>query len=72
MPGKPPRRLGQDQHAGGEDRARDGAKREHPAPLARLGEDIADEIGDQNAAGDRELIERDQGARLLAGAVSAR
>ena len=62
MAGQPARRFRQCQHPDGEDHPRHRAQRQHPAPFAVPGEEIADEIGDQDADGDGELVEGDQGA----------
>ena len=70
---EPARALGDAQDEDEEEDRRGRSRGEHPAPVGRPGadEDPADEIGDEDAADDGHLVDRDQGARgSPAGAIS--
>ena len=56
------RTFGQRKHPADQTQRRDDAKPEHPAPRAGVGERVIDDVGGENADGDRKLIERDQRA----------
>ena len=65
--GVPPRGLDSDQNGEREEHARNRRDPQHRAPALIAGKRLVDEISDENADGDRELIRRDEPSTLRGG-----
>ena len=65
--GVPTWELNSDQHGEREEGAGDRRDPEHRAPTVRTGKRLVDEISDENADGNRELIRRDESPALRGG-----
>ncbi len=65
--GVPARELDSDQNGEREENARNRRDPQHRAPTIGTGKRLVDEIGDENADGDRELIRRDEPPALCGG-----